>query len=466
MALPDHEVQHLEQLRVALIAQKQFLKTLEDRVSIIHESLGKSDRDAEALVELDQILASIEDRASILSHEDLSDWSATEIQDIYEADSRKVSSVMRVLEFSSWTQFCTDSMAYCEENCLDVTLPYEALLSEADLKDLKEDVYQAQFRWDKWDYIFVGFAGVVAAAVDCLVVGIPQDITSGVYAGQKGSELTSWLKQFKLPENLQKWLESNSKVPFDQTGGANHRIDTPGHDPVLGLILGVLDLCRGTSTTWRGGHLATEANQPFPGQQLAEALIKQLLHLMSDAFTKKGLPVPFASVFRLLSVGNFKRSNGKTGTISDLVLWMYHHGYDLRHFVTMSTVPASVELILRAYIMIRQYVEGEDPEWRLAGNPKFRSMLLSAHAIACASNAGKICLYSGNPLAINYAEWLACLRYFMPSVKYWLFDKRRLKLEHFGKISDSEWDQVLTSSEALLKASIQRHHGVVSLGVQ
>ncbi len=466
MQSPEHKVQHLDQLRVALIAQNQFLQSLEDRVSLINESLQKSDADAEALIELDQLLSSIEDRASLLSSEDLSDWTAADIQNIYEAESQNVSSATRHLEFSSWTQFCTDSMAYCEESRLDVTLPYDALLSEADLQDIKEDVYQAQFRWDKWDYIFVGFAGVVAATIDCLVVGIPQDITSGRYAGQTGNDLTAWLKKFKLPENLQKWLEVNSKAPFDQTGGANHRNDTPGHDPILGFIFGVLDICRGTSTTWKGGSADSEANQRFPGEALTVALIKQLLHLMSDAFTTKGLPVPFASVFRLLNVGQFTRSNGKTATISDIALWMYHHGYDLRHFLTMSTVPASIEVILRAYIMIRQYVEGEDPKFLLAGNPKYRSMLLSAHTIACATNAGKIYLYAGNPLAINYAEWLACLRYFMPSIKYWLFDKRRLRLDHFEKIADSEWDQVLQSSEGLLRASIQRHHKIVALGMQ
>jgi hypothetical protein len=466
MPFPDHKVQHLDQLRVALIAQKQFLKGLEHKVSLINESLQKSDGDAEALIELDQMLSSIEDRASLLSSEDLNHWTAAEIQDVYEAESQNVSFATKHLEFSSWTQFCTDSMAYCEEIGLDVTLPYDALLSEADLQDIKEDVYQAQFRWDKWDYIFVGFAGVVAAVIDCLVVGIPQDITSGRYRGQKGSDLTAWLKKFKLPENLQKWLELNSKAPFDQTGGANHRIDTPGHDPVLGFIFGVLDICRGTSTTWKGGNAASETAQQFSGQGLTEALIKQFIHLMSDAFTSKGLPVPFASAFRLLNVGQFTRSNGRTASISDLALWMYHHGYDLRHFLTMSTVPASIEVILRAYIMIRQYVEGEDLKFLLAGNPKYRSMLLSAHAIACASNAGKIYLAAGNPLAINYAEWLACLRYFMPSIKYWLFDKQRIRLDQFEQIADCEWDRVLQSSEGLLKASIQRHHKIVALGMQ
>ena len=58
-----------------------------------------------------------------------------------------------------------------------------------------------------------------------------------------------------------------------------------------------------------------------------------------------------------------------------------------------------------------------------SGPPKYRMMLLAAHAIAAVGNAGKIALYEGTPLAINVAECTALFRHLVPSLKYWLFDK-------------------------------------------
>ncbi len=77
-------------------------------------------------------------------------------------------------------------------------------------------------------------------------------------------------------------------------------------------------------------------------------------------------------------------------------------------------------------------------------------MLLSAHAIASASNAGKVYLRAGNPLAINYAEWLAFLRYLVPSVKYWIFDRSKMELKHMERISDEEWTKLLENGSILL----------------
>lgn len=70
-------------------------------------------------------------------------------------------------------------------------------------------------------------------------------------------------------------------------------------------------------------------------------------------------------------------------------------------------------------------------------------MLLSAHAIACAGNAGKIILMDGNPLAFNYAEWIALTRYLLPSIKYWLLDKHRIKFENFVKVNSKRMEYIL-----------------------
>jgi len=57
----------------------------------------------------------------------------------------------------------------------------------------------------------------------------------------------------------------------------------------------------------------------------------------------------------------------------------------------------------------------------------------------------------GDPLAINYSEWLAFVRYLLPSLKYWLFDKNKLKFEYEKKINDDNWDLLLLNSDNLLE---------------
>jgi len=348
-------------------------------------------------------------------------------------------------------------------NNLDTTLPWEALLSEEDIKLLTQEDYAQQYKWNKWDYVIVGAAGIIASLTDYFWVSIPKTITTGRYAGQKGSIITEWLNRIKLPPPFQKQLETDANVPYDNTGGGDHRIDTFGHDPVLGFIIGTIDIMRGGATTIKGGNISIESGLAEPVGPL-DALVKQFLHLLSDVTTSKGLPVPFASIFRSLNFGSFPIPNGKTATISQLALWMYHNGYDLRHFITMGITPAVIEIIIRLYLMIQHYLEKGETKFLLASNPKYRSMLLLAHAVACAGNAGKIALYQGNPLAINYAEWLALFRYLVPSIKYWVFDKQKLRIMYFNNIIDSNWDQLINSSQALLEKTYMDNLPIIPLG--
>jgi hypothetical protein len=276
-------------------------------------------------------------------------------------------------------------------------------------------------------------------------------MTSGIYAGQKGSKLTEFLQSLRLPDGLQKWLEKAATVPYDRTGGADHRIDTIGHDPILGLVFGVIDLFRGTSTKIKDGNILVE--KVASGVPPLEAVLIQFLHLCSDVSTKKGLPVPFASIFRLLDVGAFPRANGKTATISQLMAWMYHNGFDLRHFVTMGITPATIEIVLRLYVLVRHYAEEGEGAVQFKGHPKHRSMLLAAHAIASAANVGKVVLMQGNPLAINYAEWMALCKYLLPSIRYWVFERDDNMLKFMQYANEERWNELLQNSDRILVMS-------------
>lgn len=437
-------------LQVLFVSQNDLLSKMTSRLNEMEMSFKSNDETAYNIIKTQQLLSELMGEKDLLSNEELSivDQLDENVFDIYNKRRSVINDNLVKLQYDNWDSFVQKCLIYNTSNGIDGFTPYEIFLKNDDYKIFNSESYQNLYKWDKLDYLFVGLAGFVGALVDVFIVAIPRDLSSGEYKDQKGSPLTKWLQSLELPDWVQKWLEDIAKVPYDRTGGADHRIDTVGHDPILGFVFGVIDIIRGTSTKIKDGTISIE--KVCDGKGLLEALIIQFLHLLSDISTKRGLPVPFASIFRLLDFGTFKRANGKTATISQLTLWMYHNGYDLRHFVTMATTPASIEIILRMYIMIKNYSEGAESKFSLACNPKYRSMMLSAHSIACAANVGKIYLRNGNPLAINYAEWMALIRYLMPSIKYWVFDRDNFILIHMESISDNEWNNLVLNGSLIL----------------
>lgn len=174
-----------------------------------------------------------------------------------------------------------------------------------------------------------------------------------------------------------------------------------------------------------------------------------------------GLPAPFMTLIQGINVGSFGEKNRSVGEIAR---WMYLNGYDFRHFLVSGITPAVIEIILRAYIMLRHYSEHGETKFSISSHPKYRSMLLTAHFIATLGNVGKITLMQGNPLAINWAEWLAFFRYLFPTIKYLVFDQNRLRLEHMEQINEAGWDELLQNSEKILKIVAKNEYQIVTLG--
>jgi len=107
--------------------------------------------------------------------------------------------------------------------------------------------------------------------------------------------------------------------------------------------------------------------------------------------------------------------------VAEIANWTYLNGYDSRHFLTMATEVAALEACLRTYWLVRRSLDPAfaadiEHEGLIAGadhvgdHPRFQAMAFGAYAIAASANAGKIAVYHGNPLAINYATWLGFLR--------------------------------------------------------
>jgi len=481
------------QLRAVFQAQHHLLGRLTGEVAAIREALEGVDHQTTRIGELERMVVAIETRAEFLRSEDLDDLGVDDVRRLYEARRESVSRELVTLQYQDWSSFVRQCESYSLAHGLDPLLPYEAFLTDADLQQLDEESYEGQYRWDRWDYLFVGTAGVLAALTDLLLVKIPKTMKTGEYKGQKGSPLTEWLKSYNTSADAKefqddwfaRWarkLEKACKVPYDSCyvevdgtlqwikgmGSWTHRFQSLGHDPVLGFVFGVLDIMRGTITGFSFDSLGSKfvsgrvwSNLEPVG--LIEALLTQFGHLVSDVATPTGLPAPFMTAMQALKLGSF----GEKGrTVAEVSRWMYTQGYDFRHFLVGGIGPGVIEIVLRAYILLRHYFHNGEVNLTPGGHPKYRSMLLAAHGVAAAANAGKVALYQGNPLAINMAQWMALFRYLVPSIKYWAFDRHRLKMQHLEAINDNGWGDLEAATAETLELVAGHEFPLLELGTR
>jgi len=196
-------------------AQNYILGQLENTVSDIESKLTDVADQAVQIRELELLMAEIEASVDLLDEDDVKDFDPDEIFQLYENRRAAVSHDLAQIGFKDWDSFVRQCQIYALEQGLDPLAPYEALLTEADLKKLQDESYDAQYAWDELDYIFVGASGVLAALTDFLLVRIPATINSGEYSGQIGSPLTAWLKQYdttKANDWLAQWARHLDSV--------------------------------------------------------------------------------------------------------------------------------------------------------------------------------------------------------------------------------------------------------------
>jgi hypothetical protein len=484
-------------LRTALQVQADLLCRIEQTTVGVEHDFDESRIAPGEISAVEAAVSALEAEATLLEAGDLADFDPEEIPRIYDRRRAEVSTELVRIGYRGWDHFVRQTHTFALTHGLDPLAPFDTFLIEGDLERLQEESYESSLLWDRWDYFFVYGSGMLAALTDFLLVRIPKMMVGGQYAGQEGSPLTEWFKQYDTrPGHSEGWLaewarmlEESCKTPYDRQAAVldgelaqvpgmtakSHRLQTLGHDPVFGFVFGVLDILRGTVTAFSYDHLAGahryvegKVFSPLPTAdmdervtRLIEAILRHMGHLISDVATPMGLPAPLMTLFQALSVGSFGE---KDRTVGQLARWMYLNGYDLRHFVASGVTPAVIEIVLRAYVMLRHYSELGEVKLAVAQSPKYRSMLLAAHGVAAAANAGKVALYQGNPLAINQAEWMALLRYLFPHMKYWMFDRQRLKLEHMARINEAGWDELALSSGRVLERVAAEDWEIIRLG--
>lgn len=117
-----------------------------------------------------------------------------------------------------------------------------------------------------------------------------------------------------------------------------------GHDPLLGLLFGVMDIMTGRMTTIdKKGRIVSQIMECYSDKtekDLFLAIAKQINHFKSDITTSMGLPAPLMGLFNLLQFGSIGEVEQ---TIAEIVQGMYYEGYDFVHFCTLS-IPVQLGL--------------------------------------------------------------------------------------------------------------------------
>lgn len=353
----------------------------------------------------------------------------------------------RVVVVRPWNEILEEADKFVVGEC-----EIESIFTEEELQQNKEAVrlmneeFNQIHHLDKVDVAIGALAGMVGAAVDILMVGIPEKTPEGLKAGPLSNYIRDYFDRKFPEEEMQKLANSKeSKVPFDAQDNRHttirveglsayyHRLLQLGHDPVLGFVFGVADILTGRMTTIdKTGKVVSQVMENYADRKETEifrALAKQIAHFKSDVTTSMGLPVPFMSMFNLLQFGNIGEYDQ---TIAEIVQGMYYEGYDFIHFCSMSIPTMLVEVIVRMGYAFKRINEGHAIKDSIPvslnreKNPKLATMLFLGHSAATAVNAGKVA-FTENPMAINYAQWIAFTKYSYSQLKWAVMEKPAMR---------------------------------------
>lgn len=353
----------------------------------------------------------------------------------------------RVVVVRPWNEILEEADKFVVGEC-----EIESIFTEEELQQNKEAIrlineeFNQIHHLDKVDVAIGALAGMVGAAVDILMVGIPEKTPEGLKAGPLSNYIRDYFDRKFPEEEMQKLANSKeSKVPFDAQDNRHttirveglsayyHRLLQLGHDPVLGFVFGVADILTGRMTTIdKTGKVVSQVMENYADRKETEifrALAKQIAHFKSDVTTSMGLPAPFMSMFNLLQFGNIGEYDQ---TIAEIVQGMYYEGYDFIHFCSMSVPAMLVEVIVRIGYAFKRINEGHTIKDSIPvslnreKHPKLATMLFLWHSAATAVNAGKVA-FTENPMAINYAQWIAFTKYSYSQLKWVIIEKPAMK---------------------------------------
>ena len=338
---------------------------------------------------------------------------------------------------------------------------------DAHLATLNEE-FASKYRLDKFDIGIAVMSGILAAAVDMLLVGSPHRTPN---KGLRGQPLENFVRdQFErwLPEDEMGKLAATSaaKVPYDAPYNAGftetwveglnptmHRLYSLGHDPLLGFVVGVSDILNGTITTIdKTGAAVVQQIGRYTDRRaktVVEALMRQFIHLKTDVNTSMGLPAPLMGLFNLMQFGEL---GTERQTVAEIVQGMYYEGYDFEHFCAQSIPTMLAELSVRTAYFGKRVHEGHPVNESIPfskdreRHPKLATMLFLAHSVAAGIDTGRV-YFSKNPMELSYPEMAVFAGYAIGQLKWALVKKPALRHEHVTGVLDTELAELTKSSE-------------------
>ncbi len=341
-----------------------------------------------------------------------------------------------------WMQLCAEA-----EGIVGTENKLEEIFTEDELKNNElfvqklYDEYKNLYKLDVYDMTISVSAGLLGAAIDILLIGIPEKSSNGIRAKTLSNYIRDKFDERFPTEEMEKLAFSKiSKVPYDAQDNRHtneyveglstyyHRLISLGHDPLIGFIVGIFDILTGRMTTLdKKGNFTSQVMQNYSDRKESDiftAIAKQVIHLKSDITTSMGLPAPMMGLFNLLQFGSIGEEEQ---TIAEIVQSMYYEGYDFINFCALSIPVMVVEVTTILGYAIKCKKEGRDIKNIISSmlkndsKSKLITMLFISHSASVAINAGKIC-FTKNPMAINYPQWFAFGKYSYKQLKYVIFE--------------------------------------------
>lgn len=363
----------------------------------------------------------------------------------------------RIIILPSWESLCAEAEKAVGSSCEleSIFTPEELRQNEESIRRLNDE-YNCLHRLDKFDISISVAAGLLGAAVDILLVGIPQKRNAGLKAGPLSDFIREQFDKTFPSYEMEKLANAKiSKVPYDAQDNRNtsinvdglsayyHRLLSLGHDPLLGLIFGVFDILTGKMTTIdKKGRVVSQTIENYADRKEASifnAIAKQLLHFKSDITTSMGLPAPMMALFNFLQFGSIGKEQQ---TVAEIVQGMYYEGYDFIHFCSTSVPCMLIEITIRIGYAFKRIKEGHSVRESIPfslnrkKHPKLATMLFIGHSVSVSCNTGKV-LFTKNPMSINYAQWLAFAKYSYKQLKWGLIEKPKARDSYIrGKINE------------------------------
>lgn len=271
-----------------------------------------------------------------------------------------------------------------------------------------------QEKWTKADFIVVFIAALIGGFVDIILSNRNNELT-----GQQ-SKFSKWLNDtFHEGKHA-----TNAPIDFQgkHFGGGYHRELSKGHD-ILRFVDGIKMFKEGKFEAIRYENgvakvVVTAFNQygkPYEQLSTIEAIARYAEHMFADLFSKVSLPFPGYSFLAECNNRDLRKFAAD----------MYHNGFNIKNIFIQSASTAAIEIIVRIYYSVqsvkkyRNSIEiAEDysnfeaiKEFVSPGSKeKMNEMLLLAHTLVMAINAGKVVI-TKNLAEINVTEIMSVIRY-------------------------------------------------------